>query len=409
MRVLQINGVIHQGSTGAIVDAISDYTKLCGDECVIAYGIGSKLNDGFKFCYRYEQALYRRCSMITGYRYGFAPFSTRRVMKFIDVYKPDIVHLHSINGNCVNIYSLLGYLKKKKLTTVITNHAEFFYTGNCTSTYGCEKYVKSCRKCHSTKWASGGAFFPKTEAAWKKMKQAFTNFENLHIVCVSGYSHSCSKISPILGNYDHSIILNGINTNIFKISRDIDIRQKYDLSAKRIAVFVTSEFSMEKEHLKGGYWLVELAKMYSSEDFQFLVVGSKGQAVQQKNIKFVGQIRDKHLLANIYTQADIVLGFSKSESFGMTCTEALCCGTPFVGFKCGGTESIALEEFTKFADYGDLNAIVKGIKEMVKKLEGRESYISDISQRKYSSELMAKRYHDLYERLVAIKNRGEHL
>ena len=110
MRVLQINGVIHQGSTGNIVDAITDYVRSQGDECTIAYGIGSKTSDGNKFCYRFEQAIYRRCSMITGFRYGFAPLATKRLLSFIEKYKPDVVHLHSINGNCVNIFALLTYL-----------------------------------------------------------------------------------------------------------------------------------------------------------------------------------------------------------------------------------------------------------------------------------------------------------
>lgn len=233
MKVLQINGVIHQGSTGAIVDAISNYVKLCCDECMIAYGIGSKSDDGFKFCYRYEQALYRRCSMITGYRYGFAPISTKRLTKLIKQYKPDVVHLHSINGNCVNIFSLLNYLKKNKIATVITNHAEFFYTGNCTSTYGCTKYVEGCSECHNIKWASDSKFNHKTELAWKKMKQAFSDFENLHIVCVSQYSLLHSKMSPILGDYAHSVIINGINTDIFKLSFDVDIRKKFNLFAKK--------------------------------------------------------------------------------------------------------------------------------------------------------------------------------
>ena len=145
MRVLQINGVIHQGSTGNIVDAITDYVRSQGDECTIAYGIGSKTSDGNKFCYRFEQAIYRRCSMITGFRYGFAPLATKRLLSFIEKYKPDVVHLHSINGNCVNIFALLTYLKSRTIPTVVTNHAEFFYTGNCTSTYGCTKYINNIK------------------------------------------------------------------------------------------------------------------------------------------------------------------------------------------------------------------------------------------------------------------------
>ncbi len=399
MKVLQINGVIHQGSTGNIVDAITKYVRLQGDECAIAYGIGIKTSDGMKFCYRFEQAIYRRCSMITGLRYGFAPLATKRLLNFIEKYNPDVVHLHSINGNCVNVFTLLTYLKNKNIPTVVTNHAEFFYTGNCTSTYGCTKYIDGCQACPNIKWASDNALFPKTEYAWEKMRQAFTEFENMHIVCVSEYSLKCSKKSPILSRYDHSVIFNGIDTNTFRSLNDIDIRKKYNLTAKRIALFVTPVFSMDKEHLKGGYWLVELSKKYSIDEMQFLVVGNQRTNVNQDNIIFAGVIKDRHLLANIYSQVDIVLGFSKSESFGMTCAEALCCGTPFIGFRCGGTESIAIKEFSRFLEYGKLNLMESYIDEMPDITKEQRKYISNVAHNYYSDHLMVKRYYELYRKM----------
>ena len=97
MKVLQINGVIHQGSTGNIVDAITKYVRLQGDECAIAYGIGIKTSDGMKFCYRFEQAIYRRCSMITGLRYGFAPLATKRLL--------------NLEKNSTNLKVFLNYRK----------------------------------------------------------------------------------------------------------------------------------------------------------------------------------------------------------------------------------------------------------------------------------------------------------
>lgn len=400
MKVLQINGVIHQGSTGNIVDAIAEYVRSCGNDCFIAYGIGSNTTDGYKFCYRYEQALYRRCSMLTGFRYGFAPLATKRLLRFIQKYKPDVVHLHSINGNCVNIFDLLAYLKSNNIPTVVTNHAEFFYTGNCTSTYGCTKYIDGCQECSNIKWASDNALFPKTGYAWEKMRQAFAGFKNINITCVSEYSLRCSKKSPILGKYNHSVIFNGVDTDTFKPVKDINIRKKYNLSAKKIALFVTPVFSMEKDHLKGGYWLAELSKKYSKEEMQFLVVGNNGTNINQSNIIFAGVVRDRHLLANIYSQVDIVLGFSKSESFGMTCAEALCCGTPFIGFECGGMESIAIKEFSRFTKYGDLDLMERYIKEMLSEMKGRGEYISNIAQNYYSDYRMVRNYYELYKKMV---------
>lgn len=403
MRVLHINGVIHQGSTGAIVDSINQCLDKHGEQHYTTYGIGNNVSDGYKFCYRYEQAIYRRCSMITGLRYGFAPFSTARLIKMIKQYSPDIVHIHSINGNCVNIYQLLYYLKHENIVTVVTNHAEFFYTGNCTYTYGCKKYISGCKNCKNLKWASDGALIPRTEDSWHKMKEAFSDFENLTIVSVSDYTKKRSEKSPILAGYRHHTILNGIDIKVFTPTFSINIREKYHLSANKIGVFVTSGFSADKYHIKGGYWAMKLAEQYSKEEFQLLVVGSEGGGIRNDNVVFAGKIEDTVLLSNIYSQADITLAFSKAESFGLTCAESLCCGTPFVGFLCGGTESIALKEFSRFVDYGNIDSMMNSIDELLNGCHFDRKEIAEQAKNKYSNEIMAENYHSLYKDIQKLK------
>lgn len=400
MRVLNINGVIHSGSTGAIVDSINCCLKENGVECAVAYGIGKKDVDGLKFCYRYEQAINRRLSMITGYRYGFAPFATERLIRFINQYKPDLVHIHSINGNCLNIYDVLEYLKQKQIATVITNHADFFYTGNCTSALGCNGYVLGCNNCQQLKWATDCALFPNPNKSWTRMKNAFEGFENLTMVSVSEYSKECSMKSPITNKYPHKVIYNGVDTKMFVPCFNIDIRKKYGLKANRIGVLVTSGFSLDKEHLKGGYWLTELASMYSKDEFEFLVVGSDKIEVANDNILFAGRVSDRILLANIYSQSDVALSFSRSESFGMTCAESLCCGTPFVGFLCGGIESIAIKDFSRFVKNGEINEMKREIMELLHSCQNQREKISQKSSAIYSSEQMAKQYYCLYDDMV---------
>ena len=129
------------------------------------------------------------------------------------------------------------------------------------------------------------------------------------------------------------------------------------------------------------------------------MVGKQGADVNQGMIIFAGVIHDRKLLANVYSQVDVVLGFSKSESFGMTCAEALCCGTPFIGFKCGGTESIAIKEFSRFTEYGDLDLMVHYIEEMINTMKERQDYISNIAGNHYSDRLMVRSYYDLYKKM----------
>ena len=399
MKVLQINGVSHQGSTGKIVDSINRYLESKGVSYFVCYGIGFQKTDGYKFCYRYEQALYRRCSMISGYRYGFAPFSTNRLLRFIQKYKPDVVHLHSINGNCVNIYRLLKFLKKHKIPTVLTNHAEFLYTGNCTSTYGCDGYLDGCKTCGNLAWATDHALRNQTNKAWNKMKSAYEGFEKLIMVSVSPYTKERAMRSPLVSDFEHRVVLNGVDTSVYKPTYAVDIREKFGIGEKKIGLFVTSGFSTQKEHLKGGYWFLKVAERLKDRGYHFIVVGAETSDLKYDHITFAGRVSDPELMASLYTQADVSLAFSKSETFGMTCVESLCCGTPFVGFLCGGTESVAIKEYTRFCPYGDVDRFVVNVEEMVSIFFNQKKQISNAATALYANEKMATQYYEIYQEI----------
>ena len=403
MKIMQINGVIHSGSTGKIVDDIKDFLIDSGHQVTICYGIGKKTEDGYKFCYRYEQAIYRRVSQIIGLRYGFAPFSTMRLIKKIEQEKPDIVHLHSINGNCVNIMKLLTYLKVNNYPTVITNHAEFFYTGNCTSTYGCNQYINGCINCPRTGWATDNAFVKNTKKAWDRMKEAFKWYNNLYMVSVSPYIMERAQLSPFVKQAFHRVIMNGVDTKVFHFTNKGNIRERLKIDGEtKIALFVTSSFSLEPNHLKGGYYLVKLAAQMEKENIHFLIVGNEKaeQTGLPDNMTFLGKITNKEELAMLYSESDVTLILSRMETFGMTCAESLCCGTPVVGFKCGGPENIALREYSLFVPYADLQLLQKNIFLILNKCKGKKNEISIKAQTEYCVEKISKLYFELYKEIM---------
>ena len=70
-------------------------------------------------------------------------------------------------------------------------------------------------------------------------------------------------------------------------------------------------------------------------------------------------LKDSEMLSRFYSLADVFVIFSKRETYSMTCAEALCCGTPVVGFKCGAPETVFEEPYAQFLDYGDIDAVRK--------------------------------------------------
>ncbi len=386
-----------------IVDSITDYLRKCGHEVLIFYGIGAKSDDGYKFCYRYEQALYRRFAMLTGRRYSFAPLSTARLIHRIKKFHPDVVHLHSINGNCLNIIHLLTWLKENHYPTIITNHAEFFYTGNCTSAYGCSLYRSGCTNCPQLKWATDSALVNKTHREWLKMKNAYSNAHAFYMASVSEYTRVRAEQSPLVRNLKHFTVLNGIDTTLFRPSSSVDMRKELGINNhKKIILFVTSEFSPSKEHLKGGYYLLQLAKSSWGNQYQFVVVGNEStpSCDYDDNVIFAGRITERTTLACYYSQADLVLSLSKAETFGMTCAEAMCCGTPVAGFKSGGPESISIKEYSKFVEYGDLDGLQHAVDEVLSIGQGKKQDISQRAGKIYALEHMSEQYLNLYNQIL---------
>ena len=187
MKVMQINCVYKTGSTGKIVYDIHTALKKRGITSVVCYGRGSEAceTNVYKTCKEKEAKLNNLISRFTGSPYGGCFLATNRLIKVIKKEKPSVVHLHCINGFFVNIHRLVSFLNKRNIPTVVTHHAEFLYTANCSHAYECEKWKTGCGDCPSAKMAVKSYFFDKTAANFKKMQKAFKGFKNLVSVGVA--------------------------------------------------------------------------------------------------------------------------------------------------------------------------------------------------------------------------------
>jgi hypothetical protein len=155
--------------------------------------------------------------------YGGCFFSTNKLISIIKKEKPDVVHLHCINGYFVNIYRLVSWLNKSKIKTVLTLHAEFMHTANCGHALECDKWKTGCGKCPRLKKETKSLLIDSTHRSWVKMKKAFDGFENLVVTSVSPWLMERAKQSPILADKNHTVVYNGLDTNVFKLYQIQDL------------------------------------------------------------------------------------------------------------------------------------------------------------------------------------------
>lgn len=403
-KVLFIN-CSSRGSTGDIISSITDKLTSEGWKSVLCVNdvrnAEKSLSKIYKITRSQEARVNSLVSRFTGMPYGFAPLSTTKTKKIIIKEKPDIIHLHCPNGHILNLYSLIKWIKKKKIPTVITNHCEMFYTANCAHSYECEKWKNGCGYCEKLKDYVGKYYIDKTHKSWKKMHDSFTGFEKLAITSVSKWVYNRSKVSPILGRFPNYCVENGIDTNTFTYVPDKDnsIVDRYKIDAnKKIVIFVTAHFTKSK----GREYFLELAKQ-CADVAEFLLIGSIGaETGLPENVVNIGRVDSKEDLAKLYSLADASIILSKKETFSMTTAESLCCGTPVVGFKAGGPESIALLEYSQFCEYGDIQTLKKILEEAleIKLTEQNKKEISDIAKQKYEKERMANSYFEIYQGIL---------
>lgn len=400
MKILQLNCVYKEGSTGKIVERLSQSLRESGHEVLTCYGIGATYYDEYskKICSNFEHKCNAFISRLRGIPYGGVYLSNARVVKILKSYKPDIVHIHCINANTINVYSLLKYLAKNRIRTVLTLHAEIFYTAGCEHAYDCNKFKSQCHDCDIYKSKIGSYIWERSRKSWHIMNETFKQFDPnyLTITAVSPWLAKRAKQSSILNGFNVKYVPNGVDTNLFTLenTRKIIDREHYN----KVILFVTAYFSLENDDLKGGRFVPLLARMMP--DCKFIIVASRySQEIYNlpPNIFLWGKAKNQQELTQLYSEADATILLSRRETFSMVTIESLCCGTPVVGFVAGGPESIALHQYSKFVDYGDLNILHDELRIMSTMTDNDRRLISNQARTQYSQTIMATKYLEVYE------------
>lgn len=407
MKILQVNCVYRKGSTGKIVYDIHEELQKRGVSSVVCYGRGNVINEPYvyKFCSELEAHISHVFALLGGLQYAASPMATRKLKQIIQREQPNVVHLHCINGFCVDIFQLLRFLAKQKIKTVVTHHAEFFYTGNCGHALNCKKWIskQGCYSCHDLRGTTGSRTIDNTHRSWILMHEAFSLFDSdkLHLTAVSPWVVERSNMSEVLKKYPCTCVMNGVDTAVFHYEKvTTDILSKKDWGDyKDYVLHVTASFSTDAKSLKGGRYIVQLARRMPEQ--LFVVVASQVLAVENipENVKIWCKANGQKELAALYAGAKATILVSERETFSMVTAESLCCGTPVVGFMAGGPESIAIAAYTKFVEYGNVEQLCQALQSVLAN-EWDKEVIAAESKKCYDRKVMTEGYLSIYKKLI---------
>lgn len=391
MKVLQINGVYGHGSTGTIVRDIENLCEQSGIECYVASPDPNvlKAKRGYLIGGVLDHKLHALLCRINGQQAYFSHCATLKLIKHIETINPDIVHLHNIHGNYMNLSILLSTIATKRIRTIITMHDCWFFTGGCFhySNVQCYKWQQNCGNCPKKKVDTPAYFFDKSSQILADRKRLFDAIPNLTVTGVSNWICEESK-KGIFRDKNVITVHNGIDVGIFKPTtlEEIDFTEEL----KKLQTYLNGHFTILGlarkwlDPINKEAFLYILNQMHSSD--YFLLFGCNDDQIsaidklsiskeQRKRIVTFGYTNNRHQLAALYSLADVFINCTREESFSLINVEPQACGTPVVTYANTGAQETVDNKCSYGVKTGDYCAMWIMIS-LIRK-NGKEHYSED--------------------------------
>lgn len=369
MRIVQINGGA-KGSTGKIMMGIADVARAQGHEVMCASPITTTNRDAGEDCGYYRIGTFnsRRVNValarITGFNGCFAWFETYKLLKKIDEFKPDIIHLHNLHDSYINLPMLFLYIKKHNVPTVWTLHDCWAFTGQCPyfTIAKCDKWKTGCHNCPQYK-EYPASLYDNTKKMWQLKKKWFTGVKNMTIVTPSEWLAGLARES-YLKQYPIEVINNGIDLNVFKPTHS-NFREQYGIPGDK---YIVLGVSFAWGYRKGLDCFVEMAEKLG-EQYQIVLVGTDDEIDKNlpHNIISIHRTQNQKELAEIYSAAEVFVMPTREENYPTVNMEAIACGTPVVTFDTGGSPEMLDDKTGIVVDANDIEATKKAIKDICEK------------------------------------------
>lgn len=398
MKVLQINATYGSGSTGEIVFGIAQAASKYQIEMYFASAIRPNItvNDhNFVIGNVVDHKLHALRSRIFGMQGTGSYLATKKLLKWIDDIKPDIIHLHNIHNNYINTKLLFEYIISKRIPTVITLHDCWFFTGKCCHFLydNCSKWVTGCGNCPRQRKEIPSYFFDKSAIEFNKKCKLIGKNPYVHVVGCSRWITSCASKS-LLKNRIEGTIYNGVDLNIFKPLKN-KVRTTLQLDNRFVIMGMANKWLADENRETYEYITLHMKK-----DMVLLLIGcnqKQNQNNKMSNVIMKGFVKDRHELAEYYSAADVFVNVTKVDSLPTVNIEALACGTPVITYDSGGSAEVVDEDTGKSIFYGNYKKLYQEI--MMIKNNGKKLYSKKCRRRAeilFDKNTRFKEYVNLY-------------
>ena len=363
MKVLFINMAYGAGSTGKIIADIMDMLKKNGNDVKAIYGTGEQSHnaDAVKVSGKLGYYFHNAASRLTDHAGLYSWAATRKMIREIKAFQPDLIHLHTLHGFYVNYEMLFRFLKEADIPVVWTLHDCWAFTGHCThfSQAKCTQWQTECRDCKLLRRYPQCYGRGDVRRNFLRKKRAFTGVKNLTITTPSRWlANQVSR--SFLRDYPRTVIPNGIDRRIFR-PQSSGLRKKYRLEDKKIVLGAANVWNTRK----GLPDMLTLADRLGSA-YQVVLIGLTERQLPDIPANVLGLLRTANQteLAQWYSAADVFVNPTYEETFGLTTVEAQACGTPVVVYRTDGCPETVAPGNGRLVPQGDMQALEDAVRDI---------------------------------------------
>lgn len=339
---------------------------------------------------------FRELGEASGLQYIFAP-SSWALLAHPWLREADLVQVYNVHGGYFS-YPVLTPLSRWK--TVVWRLSDMWaFTGHCAYSYESDRWRTGCGSCpHLTDYP--GLRRDATAANWR-IKRWLWDRSRFHFVAPSRWIERLARESPLIGRFPITWIPNGIDVARYRPRDRAEARRALGLPVDgKVLLFGDTEAR------KGGALLGKALEGIDLAGTTVVTMGGGSSAADAPlpGIR-LGRLRDEEQIATAYAAADLFVLAALADNLPNTVLEAFACGVPVVAFDVGGVGDAVRHMETGFLarapEHQDLGA---GIALLLRDEElrvrlGRTA--RDVTEREYPLALQARRFADLYGRLVA--------
>lgn len=398
MKVFFINSFFSAGGPPRVVDGIIQALHRHGGECVLAAGretppdnvpvvhVGGPLNKYRHWLASYWLDAQGLCSA----------GATRDLIRAMEQYHPDVIHLHNLHGYYLHIEVLFAYLKKAGIPVVWTLHDCWAMTGHCAhfDYIGCQKWLTGCFDCPQTGRYPVCRGLDRSRSNYIRKKAAFCGVPAMTLVTPSQWL--CDLVGhSFLKEYPVRLIYNGIDLEHF-FPHPGNLREELGLNGKKIILGVAQIWGERK----GWDTFLELSQKLPPE-YQIILIGVDEKQQRELPAGIIGVKRTKNIqeLCAYYSIADVFVNPTLEEVLALTNLEALACGTPVITYNTGGSPECIDESCGIAVPRGDFEQLYQAIVTM-----NKSSYPAELCMKraaKFSSEVKYQEYYRLYQDILS--------